>query len=69
MKNLQNDRFALGVSRGFEGTEEAAKQAPRDGPVQFEKDTEASVDPFGLDQFLDAAKAGKKRGGLELSEK
>jgi SNW domain-containing protein 1 len=70
MKNLQNDRFALGVSRGFEGTEggPGGAQPERDGPVQFEKDTEASVDPFGLDQFLDAAKKGTKRGGLDLRD-
>lgn len=74
MKNLQNDRFALGVSRGFEGTEAGAGGAgadgPREGPVQFEKDTDPiSVDPFGLDSFMDAAKKGTKRGGLEISDK
>lgn len=71
VKNLQNDRFSLGVSHRFEGTEAVpgGDQPAREGPVQFEKDTTASVDPFGLDQFLDDAKKGNKRGGLELSEK
>lgn len=69
VKNLQNDRFALGVSHAFEGTDGPAAAGERSGPVQFEKDTVATVDPFGLDEFLDQAKAGKKRGGLELSEK
>ena len=41
--------------RGFSG----ADQAPtRDGPVQFEKDTEE--DPFGLNKFLTEAKKAKR---------
>lgn len=72
---LSNDRFALGaVPRSFEGGAEAEV---RDGPVQFEKDTEVSLslrdlqggggggqaaDPFGLNQFMDEAKRGTKRG-------
>lgn len=56
-KALTNDRFGLGGARvGFEG---AADQEVREGPVQFEKDT---GDVFGLNQFLDEAKTGKKRG-------
>lgn len=56
-KALTNDRFGLGQARvGFEGANE---QEVREGPVQFEKDTS---DVFGLDQFLDEAKSGKKRG-------
>ncbi|PPQ66451.1 hypothetical protein CVT26_011209 [Gymnopilus dilepis] len=56
-KALDNDRFNLGAPRvGFEG---AKDQEPREGPVQFEKDT---GDVFGLNQFLDEAKTGKKRG-------
>jgi SNW domain-containing protein 1 len=56
-KALDNDRFGLGQARvGFEGSTE---QEVREGPVQFEKDT---GDVFGLDQFLDEAKTGKKRG-------
>lgn len=56
-KALDNDRFGLGqVQVGFEGANE---QEVRDGPVQFEKDT---GDVFGLNQFLDEAKTGKKRG-------
>ncbi|KAG2020017.1 pre-mRNA-processing protein 45 [Coprinopsis cinerea AmutBmut pab1-1] len=54
---LDNDRFSLGRPKvGFEG---AADQEVREGPVQFEKDT---GDVFGVNQFLDEAKAGKKRG-------
>jgi SNW domain-containing protein 1 len=60
-KALENDRFGLGQVRiGFEG---AAEQEVKEGPVQFEKDT---GDVFGLDQFFDEAKSGKKRG-LDLS--
>ncbi|KAK0497077.1 SKIP/SNW domain-containing protein [Armillaria luteobubalina] len=56
-KALDNDRFGLGqVQVGFEGANE---QEVREGPVQFEKDT---GDVFGLNQFLDEAKTGKKRG-------
>ncbi|KAF9527015.1 SKIP/SNW domain-containing protein [Crepidotus variabilis] len=56
-KALDNDRFALGRARvGFEG---AADQEVREGPVQFEKD---SGDVFGVNQFLDEAKTGRKRG-------
>lgn len=56
-KALDNDRFGLGQPRvGFEGS---ADQEIREGPVQFEKDT---GDVFGLNQFLDEAKTGKKRG-------
>jgi len=56
-KALDNDRFDLGkVKNGFEG---ANDQEIREGPVQFEKDT---GDVFGVNQFLDEAKTGKKRG-------
>lgn len=56
-KALSNDRFSLGQARvGFEGSQD---QEIREGPVQFEKDT---GDVFGLNQFLDEAKTGKKRG-------
>lgn len=56
-KALDNDRFGIGRPKmGFEGANE---QEVREGPVQFEKDT---GDVFGLNQFLDEAKTGKKRG-------
>lgn len=66
-KALANDRFGLGPSKlgrglGFEG--DAEKEA-REGPVQFEKDVSinpAEADLFGVDQFLDEAKRGVKRG-------
>ncbi|KDN53471.1 hypothetical protein K437DRAFT_230765 [Tilletiaria anomala UBC 951] len=57
---LKNDRFGLGKSR-FEGADMAEE---RHGPVQFEKD---QADPFAIEQFLDAAKRGTKRAGLELA--
>ena len=59
-QTLEQDRFNLGVSN-FEG---AREQEVREGPVMFEKDTTASTgaDVFGVDQFLDAAKRGEKRG-------
>ena len=56
-KALVNDRFGLGQPRvGFEG---ASDQEVREGPVQFEKDT---ADVFGVNEFLDEAKTGRKRG-------
>ncbi|KAF8623542.1 hypothetical protein AX15_006318 [Amanita polypyramis BW_CC] len=64
---LKNDRFDLGQAKvGFEG---AADQEVKEGPVQFEKDT---TDVFGLNQFLDEAKTGRKRGldtGIHESRK
>jgi SNW domain-containing protein 1 len=60
---LSKDRFALGnATKGFEGAEGGEA---RDGPVQFEKDTivtlDGSSDPFGVEQFMDAARRGGKR--------
>ena len=56
-KTLENDRFGLGQPKiGFEGANE---QEIREGPVQFEKDT---TDVFGVNEFLDEAKTGRKRG-------
>lgn len=47
--------FRFVPDKGFSG----ADQAPsRDGPVQFEKDTEE--DPFGLNKFLTEAKKAKR---------
>lgn len=57
-KALDNDRFGLGTAgkHGFEGS---ADQEVREGPVQFEKDV---ADEFGINQLLDQAKRGTKRG-------
>jgi SNW domain-containing protein 1 len=60
---LSKDRFALGnATRGFEG---ANSSEVRTGPVQFEKDQivtlDGTADPFGVEQFLSAAKRGGKR--------
>lgn len=68
--SMKNDRFGLGQGK-FEGSE---LQGPRDGPVQFEKDTPvtstsaaaATADPFGVNAFLsEAAKAAPKKHGLD----
>eukprot|EP00249_Psilotum_nudum_P018754 c26948_g1_i1 orf=153-1952(+) len=54
-KVLKTDRFR--ADKGFAGATE--RTAPRDKPVEFEKDEE-EADPFGLDQFLTEVKKGKK---------
>jgi SNW domain-containing protein 1 len=67
-EGMKNDRFGLGragAGRGFEG---ADSTEVRDGPVAFEKDT---LDPFGVDAFLDEAKkggAGSNKRGLTIPE-
>ncbi|WFD36844.1 hypothetical protein MCUN1_003734 [Malassezia cuniculi] len=58
-QELEHDRFGLGKTKSFAGAEH---QQQRDGPVQFEKD---ESDPFAINQFLDDAKRGVKRAGLE----
>lgn len=60
---MRKDRFQLGnATKGFEG---ADSNEVRTGPVQFEKDQVVSLDgtsdPFGVEQFLSAAKKGGKR--------
>ncbi|ODN88764.1 pre-mRNA-processing protein 45 [Cryptococcus wingfieldii CBS 7118] len=62
-EEMSKDRFALGnATRGFEG---ADKADAREGPVLFEKDKvialDGSSDPFGVEQFMDAARKGGKR--------
>jgi SNW domain-containing protein 1 len=66
---MEKDRFSLGnATRGL-GAE--AGEA-RDGPVQFEKDVvlslDGSSDPFGVEQFMNAAKKGGKRTADDLRE-
>ncbi|XP_071686162.1 SNW/SKI-interacting protein A-like [Rutidosis leptorrhynchoides] len=51
-KIRKTERFK--PDKGFSGAGE--KSGPRDGPVEFEMEK----DPFGLDQFLDNVKGGKK---------
>ena len=58
-EELSNDRFGMGRTKGFSGSQ---NQQPRSGPVEFEKDTE---DPFAINQFLNEAKRGTKRSGEE----
>jgi SNW domain-containing protein 1 len=57
----------LGV-RGFEG---AGDQPAKEGPVEFEKDVSLTMDqvadPFGLTQFMDEAKKGAPKRGLDTS--
>ncbi|KAG9296309.1 hypothetical protein G9A89_014901 [Geosiphon pyriformis] len=55
VQKLSVDKFGI-TSKGFQG---ADPSQIRDGPVEFEKE---EADPFGLNQFLDAAKKGTKRG-------
>jgi SNW domain-containing protein 1 len=51
--------------KGFKGAEStAASDAPRDGPVQFEKE----VDPFGFSEFMGSAKRGRDGEGGEQGE-
>ncbi|XP_031250641.1 SNW/SKI-interacting protein A [Pistacia vera] len=54
-KIMKTDRFK--ADKGFAGGSE--RSAPRDRPVEFEKEAE-EADPFGLDQFLTEVKKGKK---------
>ena len=65
---LAKDRFQLGT-KGFEG---ADSNEVREGPVQFEKDVVVSLDgtadPFGVEQFMDAARRGGKRTAEESRE-
>lgn len=67
---MSKDRFQLGnATRGFEGAEGVEA---REGPVQFEKDTivalDGSADPFGVEQFMDAARRGGKRTAEDRDE-
>ncbi|ORY21421.1 SKIP/SNW domain-domain-containing protein [Naematelia encephala] len=62
-EELSKDRFQLGnATKGFEGADTAEV---RSGPVQFEKDKiitlDGTSDPFGVEQFMDAARRGGKR--------
>ena len=65
---LSKDRFQLGT-RGFEGADPGEV---REGPVQFEKDVVVSLDgtsdPFGVEQFMNAARKGGKRTAGEDRE-
>jgi len=65
-KMLKVDRFGktTGANRGFLGADQSEQ---RDGPVQFTREE----DPFGVDQFLDQAKKGKRAAehGLETSKR
>ncbi|GAA5991236.1 hypothetical protein JCM11641_004029 [Rhodosporidiobolus odoratus] len=67
-KAMKNDRFGLGVAGGGRGFEGADTNEIREGPVAFERDT---ADPFGVDAFLESAKAGssgEKKRGLDLGQ-
>jgi len=56
----KGNRFGEALGRGtFKGTEDAQ---PREGPVQFEKDTE-TADPFNVDKFLSEVQKGSNSGG------
>jgi SNW domain-containing protein 1 len=67
---MGKDRFKLGnATRGFEGADSTEQ---RDGPVQFEKDTivalDGTADPFGVEQFMDAARRGGKRSAADARD-
>ncbi|KAI9721662.1 MAG: mRNA splicing protein [Chrysothrix sp. TS-e1954] len=57
-------RFGMlgNAGRGFKGAAEAEE---REGPVQFEKDTD---DPFGIDEMIKESTGGKRYGVVEESE-
>ncbi|KAK4683796.1 SNW domain-containing protein 1, partial [Tremellales sp. Uapishka_1] len=60
---LSKDRFQLGnATKGFDGVDSAEV---REGPVLFEKDEivalDGTADPFGVEQFMQAATRGGKR--------
>ncbi|KAI9632777.1 SKIP/SNW domain-containing protein [Dioszegia hungarica] len=70
VEELKKDRFGLGnATRGFEGADTAEQ---RDGPVLFEKDQvialDGSADPFGVEQFMDAARRGGKRTAADRED-
>lgn len=70
VEELKKDRFNLGnATRGFEGADSAEQ---REGPVLFEKDQivalDGSADPFGVEQFMDAARRGGKRTAEDRQE-
>ncbi|NXD32359.1 PRP45 protein, partial [Spelaeornis formosus] len=69
-EEMSKDRFQLGnATRGFEGADSGEV---RDGPVQFEKDQvislDGTADPFGVEQFMNAAKKGGKRTAADDRE-
>jgi SNW domain-containing protein 1 len=53
-KSLDTSKFK--PDRDFTGVDRSQKAAPRSRPVEFEK----SDDPFGLDEFLQDAKSGRR---------
>ncbi|KAF2455970.1 SKIP/SNW domain-containing protein [Lineolata rhizophorae] len=63
----KSNRFEV-LGKAKEGFKGAAEQDQREGPVQFEKDTD---DPFGINEMISDATggaAGKKRYGMEEPE-
>ncbi|KAJ4304542.1 mRNA splicing protein [Kalmusia sp. IMI 367209] len=63
----KNSKFEV-LGRAKEGFKGADLQEARDGPVQFEKDTD---DPFNIDQMIKEVrgeKAGEKRYGMQEPE-
>jgi len=51
-----HDTSRFKADKTFSGAEKDKNSGPREGPVEFEKPS----DPFGLDEFLSAAKTGAK---------
>jgi SNW domain-containing protein 1 len=58
-KLLDTSKFK--ADKNFTGVDNDKAQAPRDKPVEFEK----GEDPFGLDEFLSAAKTSGKSKALD----
>lgn len=55
------------AGKAFQGAEDGASSRPS-GPVEFEKDESTELDPFGLDNFLSAAKKRHHNEDASTSE-
>lgn len=60
LDKIQNTKRFDELGRAGKGFKGAAEAETRDGPVQFEKDTD---DPFGIDQMIAESTGGKYGGG------
>jgi len=62
-KLLKTNKFR--PDKEFQGVDRSQPQEPRNKPVEFEKEPEASSDPFGLDEFLNTAKKSTAKRPLD----
>ncbi|KAL2054354.1 hypothetical protein ABVK25_005495 [Lepraria finkii] len=72
VKIAKSNRFEV-LGKAKEGFKGAADAEARDGPVQFEKDTTNTADPFHIDDMIrdvtgGAGGSGNKKHGLQESE-